>query len=890
MPATHEILVIPTTHWDRAWYWPFERFRIRLIQMWEAVIEMWQRDPDYRFNADGQAVCVEDYLEVFPEHRELFARMGREGRLGIGALYCQSDLYCTGGEALIRNVLHGSEIARQLNAFQPIIYMPDTFGHVPSIPMISQGFGFPVYTFMRGLPKKVPHEDRFWIWESADGSSIVVFRMRDGYANGARLGLHRGTGEIMDKKSSGIKPSFKMPMAVEQITSAATKQADAMGPPHVLNAGVDHQIPQRQLSDIMREAESDEHHFRYADWAEVIDQISKKDTSCWFRYRGELHGEGGAATVLGGTVSARVYLKQRNADCERQLIQIAEPADAAVGLLAEVDSAGRVLHNTWKRLLKCQPHDNITGCSVDAVHREDEQNFACVEQATDAITRQMSKRLVEIHGGQAEDDFRYAFFLYNTQIQPVTRNVILTIDHEGRFNFGDMPVHNAYDIVDETGRAIPFRELSRDRGVEHPHPVVVLEMQVHLEPFTFHRFFFEPRDDWRKTAVESVLENEHLHCSVNANGSVDLTDKESGATWQEACLFSDQADLGDEYDFSHIENDAELVFRDLRLRPTAQHGNNGMQVVELEGMLEIPASSDENARSGDRAALPVRLSYILCPGQRQLDLRIRFTNTVSDHRLRLNIPLPSMPTSSRAGLKFEEVERPSSRAYIKEKNEKQYTIHPIYPTNHYVAAENDSGNGLAVFSEFPCNYEVVHDDNPRLAVTLLRAVGMLSRGSLTRGPGAGPDTRTPEAQCLGRSFEMRFGLRPFSASRKGGLFAEAFRWRWQPVFGLIHGFDPALKPAQPAPLFRVDNPTILLSTFKRSMDSAGQVLRLWNPSATRQTGTLRSQAVARFERTDLHENTIVQEKSQSDGEFHFAIEAFGLLTLLCIEPDSRRAI
>ncbi len=70
-------LVVPTTHWDRAWYWTADRFRARLIEMFLGVEAMWERDPDWRFTLDGQTIALEDYLEVFPEKATLYRRMVR---------------------------------------------------------------------------------------------------------------------------------------------------------------------------------------------------------------------------------------------------------------------------------------------------------------------------------------------------------------------------------------------------------------------------------------------------------------------------------------------------------------------------------------------------------------------------------------------------------------------------------------------------------------------------------------------------------------------------------------------------------------------------------------------------------------------------------------------
>ena len=61
-------LVVPTTHWDRAWYWTADRFRTRLVAMFAGVEHLWKSDPEWCFTLDGQTIALEDYLEVFPEN------------------------------------------------------------------------------------------------------------------------------------------------------------------------------------------------------------------------------------------------------------------------------------------------------------------------------------------------------------------------------------------------------------------------------------------------------------------------------------------------------------------------------------------------------------------------------------------------------------------------------------------------------------------------------------------------------------------------------------------------------------------------------------------------------------------------------------------------------
>src|SRR5262249_6813548 len=83
---------------------------------------------------------------------------------------------------------------------------------------------------------------------------------------------------------------------------------------------------------------------------------------------GELRGGTDYANLLPGVLSARVYLKQQNADVQSMLESYAEP----LALFAAIASGHRYpageLRHAWKTLLQNHPHDSICGCSIHALH------------------------------------------------------------------------------------------------------------------------------------------------------------------------------------------------------------------------------------------------------------------------------------------------------------------------------------------------------------------------------------------------------------------------------------------------------------------------------------------------------------------------------------------
>jgi len=872
--------IVPTTHWDRAWYWPFERFRLKLLECFTAVERLWERDPGYTFTMDGQAIPIEDVISILPEKAELLRRMGEAGRFRAGPHYVLNDFWCTGGESYLRNLQFGCELADAFAARQEAVYQPDTFGFPPSLPGLIRGFGFDTFIAMRGFPRELG-DARACRWQSADGSTVQVYRLRDGYGNAARLGRTWGTGEIMDVKSSGIHPGFSMPDAVKKLRDATAKLDDGQDAPPLLLAGVDHQIPQEELPEIIREATGDGFAYRYATLDDVAAAMRERDPTNWKIVRGELMDA--SAHKLGGTVSSRIHLKQANALVERMLVRSCEPGVAALERLGiETDEPLRaVVAHAWKTLLKVHPHDDITGCGVDAVHREDEALIERARQAADALERRVVWHLLHHYGSQEPGDERHGMGLYSVGGLGGARRVRLAIDCEGRKAWGDVAVPEQYALVDEHGNELPFVELSRDRGAEHPHPVLDVECVVSLPPTTLTRVFVEPRDGSPATeASDGVLRNEFLEARVRRDGRLDLSDAATGARWEGLGAFGDQADVGDCYTFSPLPKERETVYDDVAWRRDVSTGRAGMQVVSLAGELSVPASSDaKSGRSPDRVALPVRVRYSLAPGERALEVNIQLTNTARDHRVRWCVPFDPVGSRLRAGLKFEELQRPVRRPV--RRGDGTVSL-PLYPADHYVAMD-DGASGLAILSEHPFVYEAATDGEQRIAVTLLRAVGMLSvsEAVLTRGPGAGPDTPTPEAQLLGRTYEYRFGLMPFAERHAHALMGAALLWRDRPLRGVMWGADPDRKDVPNGPLIEVEPGPVVISALKpRHGNEPGTVVRLYNGSRKPQTARFKIPGCDGIRQAYHSERETGKVIEPAGGAFEIKMPAFGLRTFL----------
>jgi alpha-mannosidase len=345
--------VVPHTHWDREWYLPFEEFQLRLAAVVDEVIEVLERDPDFSsFTLDGQAIVLEDYLEVRPENEARLRALLRSGRLEVGPSYVLPDELLVGAEPLVRNLLIGRRVCERFGAEpSPAGYLPDSFGHPLQLPQILAGFGLESFIFSRGLGDELDDVGVVFRWRSPDGSEVRAFQLLPHYANFA---------DVADADGGQAR--------IEQIADRfATALGDAGVDAVLLCDGDDHRRVRRDLPALCDELEGRLPGTRFT-ISRYGDYVASADPAELGVYTGELLGSR-LHNVLRGVNSARLYLKQANERAERRLLGV-ETLGALRTLLTGERFPISDFRLAWRQLLKCQPHDSICGCSCDEVHRD----------------------------------------------------------------------------------------------------------------------------------------------------------------------------------------------------------------------------------------------------------------------------------------------------------------------------------------------------------------------------------------------------------------------------------------------------------------------------------------------------------------------------------------
>ena len=769
--AAVTVHVVTHTHWDREWYQPASRFRQRLVRLVDELLDEPPTEGE-SFLLDGQAIVVEDYLDVRPERREALAAALRSGALEAGPWYVLADELIPGGEALVRNLLAGRAALARHGAEPPaVLYSPDAFGHAAALPRLARGFGLPLAIVWRGYGgARWPSGDAAQ-WQSEDGATVLLYHLPpDGYEFGSSLPADDDAARERWKRLRRVlEPRARLGVLLVQ--NGADHHARQRGHDAALRAleRAAAPIPVRRSS--LR-----------ALGAALVDAAA---TASLPTVRGELRDSYGYTWTLQGTFATRAAQKRRSALVERMLVRESEPA-AALALVARRagDETRSLLDAAWRSLLRCHPHDTLCGCSIDEVARAMDARLESAAAQAKGIRDDALLALVGHDAAVARerrDAWRPSLLVRNAA--PRWRSGVAEV-RIARF-VRDEPVGPGSSTarqsrVADSDAAMPdrwaFQTLARrptrerlESPLHYPDNDVVEETLgvawVDAAPplgVVTRPLVREPRDG--PAPVQPVvargreLDNGLIAVSVDARGRVHLRTADGAMDVAELIAIEDARDAGDLYTAS-IVGEAARAGRCIAARVVHRGPLRGE--IETRWRVRVPAvrvrRGDEALRASlrRRAFAELRVTLVLDAGAPFVRLRIAGANAVLDHRLRLVVRTGLRAASVVADAAFGPVLRTAPT--VPREDRAAESPPDTAPLHRWVALFAAS-RGATLFSDGLAEYEATRDGD--IAVTLLRAVGELSRADLPERPGhAGWPAATPMAQCLGR-FEAELAILP----------------------------------------------------------------------------------------------------------------------------------
>jgi len=841
--------IIPHTHWDREWYLPFEKHRMKLVDLFDKLICTMEANPDYRyFHMDGQYIVIEDYLQIRPQMRERLLNLVRDGRIQIGPWYVLQDEYLTSGEANIRNMLYGIRLCRDFGA-EPVHcgYFPDAFGNISQAPQILRGFGFDHAVFGRGV-NDIGADNTLvntngitkseLLWRSPDGSSVIGIMFANWYCNAMEL----------PAEPEALKTRLK------EIVTNAERAASTK---HLLGMnGCDHQPLQQNLPEIISLANhvQDDVEVLHSNFPEYVEEIRKyRDTLCVFD--GEINGQLSAgACPLICTASSHADIKQDNHVAQNLLERMAEPA-AVMSMLHGGRYDKDYFLYAWKTLMQNHPHDSICSCSVDPVYTEMKTRFAksiaCAQQLRDNALEYLAEN-VDSSGTAGNKALLLCSFEPNRAVTIAEADVDfdLTEDVQEIAVFDDagneVPAkitrtHNQFTYT------LPDDRFRQPKYVDRFH----IEIPVITNGIAHRVYSVRKQAPTAKTSVTygtNFMENEFLSLLFCENGTITVTDKRTGRVYPGQNLFEDTQDRGNLYNYVQAPGDTAVTSAECRADISLWEVTPFSVTFRILVPLHIDADIASFVTLSDRIA--------------RADFRTVITNRGENHRIRALFPSDIHTDTVLAEGQFDVVRR---------------KIHPEATWKNpcycqrcqaFTALESDDGTHcLMTANRGLCEYEVLRDGRNTMAITLLRCIGEVGDW------GVFP---TPLGQKNG-TYTLEYSLIPYESTARADAYALGYAFAGGRAAAIQTGIHPGTIPAS-SDYVRIDNDHIRMSACKCAEDGNSVVLRLFNTSETEEPVTITVPAFHTALLTNLAEEPL-ETLHVENGTLCLTVPAKKILTL-----------
>ena len=797
--------IISHSHWDREWYLPFEKHRMHLVELVDAILEKFETDENYRsFFLDGQTIALDDYLEIRPEKREQVKKYVREGRLWTGPWYILQDEFLTSGESCVRNLLTGMESAKKYGKLSHVGYFPDAFGNAGQMPQVLKQAGMEAIAFGRGVKpvglnnevKGGQYESTFseMNWQSQDGSSLPGILFANWYNNGMEIPVDEA--EAKAYWDERLEKARKY---------AGTSQLLFMN-------GCDHQPVQKNFAQAIETARKlyPEIEFIHSDFETYAKAVKAEMTEQTSTVVGELTSqETDGRWTLVNTCSANADLKIANRKGESALERQAEPAYAVASILGAAYPED-LFSYSWKKLMQNHPHDSICGCSVDEVNREIEARFAKSLQVAEELYKnglhliadQIDTKFVTSDDGKKQ----ITFAVFNFSGWKKTQ--VITVELDAKRIYGNLtqswnelegeslPTFALYDVSGNKVNAKIERKTTAF-GYDLPddrfrQPYMAQRVQVTFEAedvpaIGYQVYVLKEAEESLSTDThelietstetteatskdkEFVMENENVFVRINLDGSFDLTDKKTGHTFENCGIYEDTGDMGNEYIYIQDTDRQTITTRNIPATIFVEENSAIRSVVKVRHELEVPeAIGDEilpqryscvdlyqrkAKRSEKLVKLSIETTLTLEHHAKGVKVQTTVVNTAKDHRLRVLFPAGLDSDMHFADSTFEVVRRPNRHG-------KAWTNPSACEHEQCFVAMEDKNAGILVANRGLYEYEILPDEENTIALTLLRSVAEM--GDWGYFP-------TPQAQMQG-SYTVEYAIFPYEPE----MCAEAF--------------------------------------------------------------------------------------------------------------------
>ena len=806
-----KIFVVPHTHWDREWYLPFQYFRYQLVDLIDDLLDILSRQ-DYYFMLDGQTIILEDYLEIRPERKKILIEYIQKGNIDVGPWYILPDEWLVGQESLIRNLEISLDLAIEFDIpLMNIGYLPDQFGHSKAIPQLLRDLtNISSAVIWRGVGPEITTVPFKWRSHSKAKSAINGIYMPFGYGNASTLDendidvLRRQVTKFVDDLEiysplpvyllmNGTDHQFARPKLIQMLKEIEDQNTSIKL--CLLNEFIKELDLQIEESNYTRYEYTGE--FRSSVKAHLlqdtysarmwIKQWNQKIEDLLVYYAEPL-------SIYSALSSGKSYPASYLKTAWKWLLKN-HPHDSICG--CSVDQTHEEMRSRFYWA------ESIAELVTEAALLEYNKN----------VDIETSRLLVYNPTNTSEFPIYFEFSV------PIKRNVKSLLSQEGQ-SFPIQPINSTEEVFfEETLNPImlkagfnllPGRKITEDNYInevfmiEGSDPSVCeIRIIVGKEPigefsvdelkkqgkelieskqykkfhvkatkgtvqnyavvaplasFSYSEFTLleETVDDLDSNMFEfskNSVENDFYSLSFNKDGSFDLFDKKNVLEYKKIHKFEDWGDRGDEYTFGRLGPESVKISK--VKRQLIFQGSLFCEIEQTMNMQLFEQVNEERDKRIGKVCMPVTTRFRFYRDLPRIDVKTEFINKAKDHRLRICFDLPFSSEETITSTHFGFTKRSSEPI-----GDDSYEEQPsgIQAQKRFIRIDNplDEGAITLINKGLP---EVELYDKKRLALTLIRSVGFLSRADYPERPmHAGPYLPTPGAQEINTKYSFEYSI------------------------------------------------------------------------------------------------------------------------------------
>jgi alpha-mannosidase/mannosylglycerate hydrolase len=710
--------------------------------MMDELLDTMKQNPDFRyFQADGQSILIEDYLEIRPDREADIRELGQAGRLRIGPWYVAPDEFLVSAESLVRNLQLGIQIASQFGRPSRVGFVCDAFGNISQLPQILRGFGIDNAFISRGTSSAI--HGALWNWRAPDGSEVITYRFGHGMGYSSYATYVR--------KATIPDETFDLKKATEDLSKLIDQEIDyCPSPSLLLFDGADHMEIEPETNELINRVNKKRKDIEivFSHLEAFVEDLREQRDHFKKVFTGELcHPRETSEDIpfIAGVLSSRIHLKQANAHCENELCLWAEPFSAFADGLG-LAYPHQYLHVAWRFLLQNHPHDSICTCSIDQVHKDMEYRFDQCMNITDQVISEALRHIALQVRPPELDEKDSAIVVFNATSEALEGPVDLTLrfphDIESTFfeGFGyenkvgfrlydDEGKEIPYQLVNQRHECLTFRRPPKKFPTKHVEYELDISAPVKVPAHGYTSIVCRPAKREEPTRYigtmlvdDHTMENEHLRVSVQPNGTVKLIDKDNSQTYENLLTFEDRSDIGDGW--FHVPGVNDQVFSSTACLVDIAVVADGVSKSTLKTMItmNVPMnfSFDKMIRNQQTAPLRIRNLITLRAGSDYIEVKSIVENTIRDHRLRVLMPTGTNADTYFADGAYDVIERaikldPDHACNIEMETETK-------PQYTWTAVHNaEQCRGLAVISTGLPESAVRDLPERPIALTLLRS-------------------------------------------------------------------------------------------------------------------------------------------------------------------------